>query len=293
LNSESNAQTKTDRTRADRTVTLRLKAPSELPVEAESICPDLFAERTHAQIGALPIYRGRRRLALADLFSIQGEASDTITVSGDVSHFKRIGQGMTRGHLTVEGNAGMHLGARMQGGEIVVNGHTHDWAGAHMKGGVIRIHGDAGNFAGAGYPGEKRGANRGAILIDGRAGNETAARMRRGLIVVMGDTGEGTGAGMIAGTVFVFGRLGDRAGAGNKRGTIVALSDSAALLPTYRYQCRSTFVFLNVYLRRIRELGLAVSDAQINGNFRRFAGDINTVGKGEIFIYDTDQSTGR
>lgn len=267
-------------------VTLRIKDESSIPVEADSICPDFFAKRTNSEIRALPIFYGRRKIAIGDLFSVEGQASDKIIIQGNLDHFKRIGQKMTRGTIEINGNAGMHLGAYMQGGEILVHGCAHDWLGAHMKGGIIRIQGDTGHFAGGGYPGEKRGANHGVILINGSAGNETGVRMRRGLIVIMGDTGEFTGANLIAGTICVFGHLGERAGAGNKRGTIVALKDAAPLLPTYRYQCRYQPVFLRLYIDYFRKLGIPDLNGRLSGYFRRFAGDINTVGKGEILIYD-------
>ena len=270
----------------DEGVTLHLKAPITLPVEAESICPDCFADCQQSEIRALPIFCGRRRRMLGDLFSVSGEASDQVTVEGDLTHFKRIGQGMSRGRLTLRGNGGMHLGAYMKGGEICVEGNTQDWAGAHMTGGMIRIRGNAGHFTGAAYPGEIRGVNRGVILVHGGVGNEAGARMRRGLIVVAGNSGECIGAGMIAGSVFVFGKMGARAGAGNKRGAIVALGETAPLLPTYQYQCRTQFGFLGVYLRQIRDWGIGVSDELLNGYFRRFSGDMTALNKGEILIYD-------
>jgi len=286
LNGESN--TEKAEAFADHTngVTLRVKEATSLPVEADSISPDLFVDRTNSEIKNLPLFCGRRKVNVGDLFIVEGETADKIIIKGDVKNYKKIGQNMTRGRITVAGDVGMHLGAYMQGGEIIVHGDVHDWAGAHMQGGIIRIKGNGGHFAGAGYPGEKRGANRGAILIEGNAGNETGTRMRRGLIVVTGDTGEFTGANLIAGSIFVFGRLGERAGAGNKRGSIVAMGDTAPLLPTYHYQCRFQSVCLRVYLRCIRSWGLPVSDDQMDGSFRRFSGDITALGKGEILIHD-------
>ena len=286
MSGESN--TEKAKTFADSTngVTLSVKEATSLPVEADSISPDLFVDRTNSEIKNLNLFCGRREVTIGDLFTVEGEASDMITLKGSLRNYKKIGRNMTRGRITVTGDVGMHLGAYMRGGEIIVHGSAHDWAGAHMQGGIIRIKRNGGHFVGAGYPGEKRGANRGAILIEGNAGNETGARMRRGLIVVMGDTGEFTGANLIAGSIFVFGRLGERAGAGNKRGSIVAMGDTAPLLPTYHYQCRFQPVYLRFYLRRIRSWGLRVSDGEIDGYFRRFSGDITTLGKGEIVIHD-------
>ena len=108
-------------------VTLRLKEPAAIPVEADSICPDLFLERSLAQIKALPAFYGRRKVVLGDLFHVDGEYSDCIAVEGDLRHVKKVGQGMTRGRITVRGDVGLHLGTRMRGGEITVHGEASDW----------------------------------------------------------------------------------------------------------------------------------------------------------------------
>ncbi len=268
-----------------KSVTLTLKEPSSIPVEADSICPDQFVDRNSKEIAALPVYFGRRRLCLGDLFSIQGEKSDQIIVEGDLSHVKKIGYGMTRGRIVVQGNVGLHTGAFMGGGEIVVEGNVSDKAGIHMEGGRLHIKGNAGHQLGAAYSGEKRGVNRGVILVDGNAGAEIGASMRRGLIVVMGDGGEFAGARMIAGSVFVFGHLGKRAGAGMKRGSIVAFGTCAPLLPTFRFESVYCPVFIRVFLERLRQWGVAIPPDAGDGLFRRYSGDINTVGKGEILIH--------
>jgi formylmethanofuran dehydrogenase subunit C len=153
------------------------------------------------------------------------------------------------------------------------------------------VHGNAGPMLGAAYPGETRGVRGGVILVDGDAGSRAGERMRRGLIAVQGNLGEFAGARMIAGSLFVFGMLGARAGAGMKRGTIVALGGIAGgLLPVFRYACSYHPAFLRLYLRRLREWGLPVTPEQVEGVFHRYAGDVTTLGKGEILVYDQRRS---
>ena len=267
-------------------VTLRLREPTTIPIEADSICPDNFVGRSQAEIEALPAFYGRRKVVLGDLFTVEGEDSDSIVVEGDLRHVKKIGQRMTRGRITVRGDVGLHLGAYMRGGEIVVEGNAGDWAGAHIQGGRLWIRGNAGHLLGAAYRGEKRGMNRGEIVVEGDAGQEVGAQMRRGLIVVLGDVGDFAGAKMIAGSIIVSGRLGARAGAGMKRGTIVALADHGELLPTFRYDCRFQPNYLRFYLLRLREWGLPITDEYLDGTYRRYHGDVTALGKGEILIYD-------
>ncbi len=277
-------------------VTLCLRESATIPIEADSICPDYFAGRSRAEIMALPAYYGRRKVTLGDLFTVEGEHSDSIVVEGDRSaecsrrslrHVKRIGQGMSRGRITIHGDAGLHLGAEMCGGEISVHGDVDGWAGAQMSGGLIRVRGNAGPMLGGAYPGEGRGMCGGVIIVEGDAGPRAGERMRRGLIAVQGSAGEFAGARMIAGSIFVFGTLGARAGAGMKRGTIVSLGGLAdGLLPTFCYACSYRPTFLRFYLRRLQEWHLPVAQEQVEGLFRRYTGDITTLGKGEILVYD-------
>jgi formylmethanofuran dehydrogenase subunit C len=270
-------------------MTLVRKESSSIPVEADSICPDRFVGLGPNEIAALPAYYGRRKVTLGDLFAIEGAATDNVTVSGDLKAVKKIGQGMSRGVLTVSGDAGPHLGAFMSGGEIVVQGDAGDWVGAHMSGGRIDVRGSAGHFVGAAYSGETRGMRGGTIVIRGSAGREVGGRMRRGLIVVLGDTGEFAGAGMLAGSVFVRGRLGGRPGAGMKRGSIVAFGEAPELLPTFRYACSYRPVFLQFYLQSLTTSGIIEGPGLPDGEFRRYVGDMNSGGRGEVLVRDQSQ----
>ncbi len=276
----------TDQDQTTGAVTLRLKSRTHIPIEADAICPDSFIDRTRDDIAALPVYYGRRKQNLGDLFSVQGEKSDRIIIEGELDHVKKVGYGMTQGTVVIRGNIGQHTGAHMRGGEILVQGDAADKAGINMSGGRLWIKGNAGHLLGAAEPGDKRGVNRGLIVVEGNAGSEAGALMRRGLIVIMGDAGEFTGARMIAGSIFVFGHLGKRAGAGMKRGSIVAFGTCEPLLPTYYYETVYQPVFLRIYLNRLQEWGVPVSPEWAHGVYRRYSGDINMFGKGEILIRD-------
>ena len=266
---------------------LRPKKEITLPVEAECISPDHLVGLTAAEVSALPVLAGRRVLTLGDLFDIEGEGADDLLLEGDFSHVKRVGQGMSRGKIDVRGHVGMHLGAKMTGGQIEVEGDVDAWAGAQMRGGLLRVHGSAGPMLGAAYTGERLGMQGGVILVDGDAGIRAGERMRRGLIVIGGDAGDLAGVRMIAGSLFVLGRLGARPGANMKRGTIVTqggLTDG--VLPTFTYACTYRPAFLRHYWLRLQDWGVPVAERYIDGHYRRYTGDLNTIGKGEILAYD-------
>jgi formylmethanofuran dehydrogenase subunit C len=264
-------------------LTLTLKEPPIVPLEAESISPDVMAGLDHDALRALPVFLGKRRRRLADFFEIEGAASDEIAIRGDLRRVKWIGRGMTRGRVTVEGDVGMHLGSAMKGGTIEVRGDVSDWLGAEMAGGLIRVRGNAGGQVGAAYRGSPKGMTRGTILIEGSAGIEVGMRMRRGVIAVAGPVGDFAGLQMKGGTIFLGGGAEIRTGAWMTRGTIVSLTP-ISLLPTFTYACAYEPTFLRLYTRHLRTLGFAIPDEAGDGTYRRYTGDTSGLGKGEILV---------
>jgi len=264
-------------------IRLTYTSTTTIPVEAECVTPNNLAGKTAAEIAALPVQHGNAQAVLSDFFRVAGEAGDQrVVLEGDCSRVKWLGAGMTSGELIVDGNAGMHVGAEMRGGSIEVKGSAGDWAGAEMRNGTLRIRGDAGDLLGAGYRGSRLGMRGGAILVDGNAGHEIGSGMRRGFIAVRGNVGDFAGASMIAGTLLLFGTAGGRAGAGLKRGTVAIFGAAPQLLPTFRFDCVYRPVFLRVYLRYLCAAGFAEAQQFIEGSYRRYSGDLVSVGKGEL-----------
>jgi formylmethanofuran dehydrogenase subunit C len=125
----------------------------------------------------------------------------------------------------------------------------------------------------------------GEIVVHGDAGDEAGAGLRRGLIAVAGRVGEAAGLGALAGTIVALGALGAHPGAGMRRASIVATT-AAGLLPTYAPACTYRPPFVRLCLRRLRELGLPVTDEQIEGPYTRWSGDGLELGRGEILILE-------
>ena len=266
-------------------ITLTLREQPTVPLEAESISPDVMAGLGHAAICGLPVLLGKRRRRLEDFFEVDGAASDEIAIRGDLSRVKWVGRGMTRGRVTVAGDVGMHLGASMRGGVIEVTGNVSDWLGAEMRGGLIRIRGNAGGQVGAAYRGGLRGMNEGTILIEGAAGIELGMRMRRGIIAVGGPVRDFAGLQMKGGTIFLLGGAEIRTGAWMARGTIVSLRP-IPLLPTFTYACSYRPTFLRLYGRHLRALGFSIPHEGADGTYQRYTGDTSALGKGEILMWE-------
>jgi formylmethanofuran dehydrogenase subunit C len=269
------------------TLTLTLREEPVVPLEADALCPDRLAGASRQEIAALPVLHGNERTRVGEFFAVSG-AGDDVRVEGDLSRVKFVGAGMAGGRLTVAGDVGMHAGAAMRGGELHVEGDIGDWAGAGMRGGKLVVRGSAGRLLGGVYPGERAGMRGGEIIVHGDAGAQAGAGLRRGLIAVAGRAGDAAGLRMLAGTIVALGGLGPRAGAGMRRGSIVTMAPTAPLA-TFVFACVYRPPFMRLYLRRLRALGLGVSDAQLDGRYARWCGDGLDLRRGEILILDPER----
>jgi formylmethanofuran dehydrogenase subunit C len=266
------------------TITLTLKEQPTVPLETEVLSPDVLAPLGQGEVRALPVFLGKRQCRVDDFFDVEGDGSDNMEIRGDAGRVRWIGRGMTRGRITVTGNAGMHLGAYMTGGTIEVSGNASDWVGAEMTGGLIRVRGNAGGQLGAAYRGSQKGMSGGTILVEGSAGIEIGMRMRRGTIAVRGPVRDFAGLQMKGGTIVLLGGAEIRTGAWMVRGTIVSLKP-VRLLPTFAYACTYNPAFLRLYDRSLRGLGFGLPCEPGTGSFRRYTGDAAVPGKGEILVW--------
>ncbi len=238
------------------TVILRQSRRIELPIEADVITPDQFAGLSLEEIKKLEVIQGNQRVQLHEFFEVTGEAGTIadetdIVISGDTEKIKMIGKGMRGGRITVNGDAGMYLGAEMLAGRIHVIGSVDAWAGAEMRGGNIQIEGDAGNYLCAGYRGSIDGMQGGRVYVRGNVGREMAAHMRRGLIVVKGSVGDYAATRMKGGTIIIIGDVHNRLGLESNAGMILLLGRIERLLPTYRFSGIAEREFIGYYLRYI------------------------------------------
>jgi formylmethanofuran dehydrogenase subunit C len=267
-------------------LTLTLREEPVVPLEAEGLCPDRLAGASREEIEALPVWHGNERTRLGEFFTVSGTGDD-VRLEGDLSRVKFVGAGMSAGRLTVAGDVGMHAGAGMRGGELHVEGDAGDWAGAGMRGGRLVVRGSAGRQLGGVYAGERAGMRGGEIVVHGDVGAQAGAGLRRGLIAVAGRAGDAAGVRMLAGTIVALGGVGARPGADMRRGTIVTMAP-ATPLATFVFSCTYRPPFLGLCLRRLRALGLGVSDEQLEGRYARWCGDGLDLRRGEILILEAD-----
>ncbi len=267
-------------------VKLKLKKNPEFPLEAETITPDKFAGKSAAEIKKLIVYHGNEEKTIGDFFDVSGnggEVNETkITIDGDLSDIKRIGEKMTDGEIVINGNVGMHVGNTMTGGKILVNGNVDDWAGAMLKGGELEITGNAGNYVGAAYRGFWKGMQNGVIKVKGKIGNEALTWVngskpaKRFPTLICGGAGSFLGIHGHGGTIIVEGDCDRCIGADQIRGTIVVKGKISRILPSYKK------------LGEVKEIELMNGEI-IKGKFVEYSGD-HSVEKNHSKI---DKKTGK
>lgn len=263
-------------------VVLTWRGGADGRVEIDGLTADRTAQLDEGGIARLLVRIGRSEARLGDLFDVRGGRSDRLRISGDLRTVDGLVAGTAGGETIVEGSVGDRLAAGMRGGWVDVRGDAGHAAGLAMSGGALRIVGTAGDRLGAGEPGASKGMTGGEIIVNGDAGGEAAARLRRGLVVVTGSVGSDPGRAMIAGTLAVFGAVASPAARGSKRGSLIAL-DRIEIPETYRYACTYQPPYMRLLLTYLRRrYGIGVEDEALNGRYRRYCGDLGTVGKGEI-----------
>jgi formylmethanofuran dehydrogenase subunit C len=268
---------------------LTQQAETAIPIEVPGITPDQLKESSTTQIAKLPIWHGRNKLDLAELFQISGSMDDSLTMvwEGNLRPVHRIGLGMSDGKMIVEADAGRHVGSQMSGGEITIKGNASDYLGVEMTGGRIRVSGNAGDLVGGHYPGSKIGMNRGTILIAGDVGKGAGQSMRRGTIAIGGTAGELAGWNIRAGTILVFGKCGAHVGTGMIRGTIVlAGGQEQPLLPTFRTGGCYPVPILKLLQTWLTEQKFHGDLSVLQSAYRQFDGDLLAGGRGEVFVRD-------
>jgi formylmethanofuran dehydrogenase subunit C len=267
-------------------ITFRLNRDPTVPLEAEVLTPDVVAELSNAEIGALTVYHGKRQLPLREFFDVEGEHSLDLVIHGALHKVRWIGRAMSKGSVTIHGNVGMHLGAYMSGGRIEVHGTASDWIGAEMKNGFIHVHGNAGGQVGAAYRGSLGGMKDGLVIVDGTAGLEVGMRMRGGTIVIVGAARDFTGLQMKGGTILLMSGAELRTGAWMSKGTIISMKP-LHLMPTFTYAGDRDASSLNEQFARLKEFGVTLSNATANGTFRLFSGDLSVSDKGELLVWQS------
>jgi formylmethanofuran dehydrogenase subunit C len=259
-----------------------LKAEPDQRLDLSGLQPQRLAGKSVKEIAGLDIGTTRTTVTAGDVFHISAGDIDEIHFEGSSERLDRVGEGMGRGRIVVEGNVGIEAGRNMAGGDLVINGRAGPFAGSCMKGGRLEIVGDAGDFLGAPRDGEMQGMSGGLLIVRGAAGARAGDRLRRGTIVIERGAGDRPGSRMIAGTLIILGPSGAHPGMLMRRGTIV-LAKPSALTATFLDCGPFASSFTGLFARTLESESRGTARL-LKAALRRFAGDMAALGKGEILV---------
>ncbi len=265
-------------------LTFTLKYSPAQRVDLSPLVCDQLKELSLAEIAALELYCGKRKLRVDELFTLSGDDAQNIVIKNSNDKLDYIGKDLQNGTISVEGDAGAYLGMGLQGGTINVSGNVGIYAACEMKKGYLEISGNAGDLLGAALPGNKMGMKGGTILVKGNVGERAGDHMRRGNILIEGNAGDYCGSRMTAGTIAVMGQTGRFLGYAMRRGTLL-LWNQPTLSASFNDCGTHTLAFLPMLFRSFKSLNSKFADSSVAFNrVRRFGGDMAEMGRGEVLV---------
>lgn len=263
-------------------LTLRLRAPLSERIDLTGIVPLAASAHDADVLRRVVVANGAHTITLGDVFLVAGKPGDHLEIES-CAHIDGVGAGMNGGRISVEGDAGANVARGMRKGRIEIRGRAGSHLASGMTGGLVIVSGDAGDYLGAAHPGERFGMAGGTVVVGGDTGQRTGDRMRRGSIVVRGMAGPAAGSRMMGGTIWT--ERGFRAGPGPllRRGTLIGPS-AEHLLPTFADCGWHDMVVLRLLNRAMADTLGDLAPRPLPLKVRRIAGDLATIGKGEILL---------
>jgi formylmethanofuran dehydrogenase subunit C len=264
-------------------LTLKLRQEPPMRLDLSGLVPSRVAGLSLADIERLGLATEYGPAKVGDLFVVSGGAGDTITIEAGSDRLDFAGAGLDGGRVVVAGNAGAYAGAGMKAGRLEIAGNAGAWLAAGMKGGLIAVKGSAGDFLGGARAGERFGMAGGTVVIEGSIGTRAGERMRRGTVIARGAFGPAAGSRMAGGTLWTERGFGPGPGPLMRRGTLIGPA-AEGLLPTFADCGRHDLVILRILTRHVMATLGALAPKALPPTVRRLAGDMATIGKGEILL---------
>jgi formylmethanofuran dehydrogenase subunit C len=260
-----------------------LRAPLHGAVDLSGLTPATLAGLSAGEIARIALGDGPEAPHAGDIFDIAGTPGETIAIRGSSPFLDSIGTRLDAGSIVVEGSVGNYAGRLMKGGRLEILGDAGAYLGSGATGGLIHVQGSAGDFLGGARSGDKFGLLGGTVVVDGNVGERAGERMRRGIIVARGAFGPAAGSRMVGGTLWTETGFGPRPGTLLRRGTLIG-PKADELLPTFSDCGRHDLVVLRILNRHVAETLGPLAPKPLPGLVRKLAGDLATIGKGEILL---------
>ena len=265
-------------------LTFTVKQETAQRVDMSPLVCQRLKDMSNADIAAIELQNGKRKITVGTLFNITGTDSQNIVIKNSFAKLDFIGKGLVSGNMTVQGNAGAYFGMGMKSGTLTAEGSVGLYAACEMKNGLLTINGDAGDFLGAALPGNKQGMKGGTVLVKGNVGQRAGDHMRRGTMLIEGNAGDYCGSRMIAGTIAVMGSTGRFLGYAMQRGTIL-LWQQPQLSATFNDCGSHTLAFLPILFKSFTNFDSKFAKESVAFNrVRRYGGDMAEKGRAEVLV---------
>lgn len=264
-------------------LTFRLSTYPDERLDLSPLTPSRLATTPLAEMLRIVVGTTKRQLKVGDLFAVSGQPGDTVTIQGGSEHLDFVGAGLDRGTLILDGDAGAYAGRKMTGGELHLRGHAGAWLGSGLSGGLLTVKGSAGDHVGSTCPGDRFGMTGGIVVVEGNIGARVGEKMRRGTIIARGTAGTNAGSRMVGGTIWAERGFGAAPGTLLRRGTLIG-TKVEEMLPTFADSGNHELVILRVFSRFLSDALGPLAPRALSGRAHKFAGDLATIGKGEILI---------
>ncbi len=264
-------------------LTFRLGAAPNERLDLSKLTPAHLAQMAAGDIAKLVVGTTKRGLTVGDLFKVSGKPGDRVVIQGGSSRLDYVGADLADGTVIVEGEVGICAGSSMRGGKLEIRGDAGPWLATGLSGGMVTVQGSSGGLIGGLRAGDRFGMTGGTVVVEGDAGDRVGERMRRGTIIVRGRCGANAGARMLGGTIWAEQGFGVAPGVLLRRGTLIGPSVEA-MLPTFADSGKHDLVILRILSRYLSATLGPRAPRALSGSVRKFAGDLATIGKGEILI---------
>jgi formylmethanofuran dehydrogenase subunit C len=264
-------------------LTFRLTAAPHEGLDLSPLTPKRLASIPLAEMLRLVVGTTKQALTVGDVFAVSGKPGDTVKIEGGSAKLDFVGAELDHGTLIVEGDVGVGAGRKMRGGRLEIRGDAGALLASGMSGGTILVKGSAGGHVGGLSPGDKFGMTGGIVVVEGHAGDRAGDRMRRGTILVRGRCGGFAGSRMVGGTIWSELGFGTDPGLLMRRGTLIAPTVER-MPPTFADSGKHDLVILRVLSRYMTATLGPLAPRPLSGVVRKYAGDLATIGKGEILL---------
>jgi formylmethanofuran dehydrogenase subunit C len=264
-------------------LTFRLGAVPNERLDLSKLTPAHLDKMAAGDIAKLVVGTSKRGLTVGDVFKISGQPGDRVVIEGGSPRLDFIGTDLAAGTVIIDGEAGICAGRSMRGGKLEIRGDAGPWLASGLSGGLVAVKGSARGMIGGLRPGDRFGMTGGTVVVEGDAGDRVGERMRRGTILVRGRCGTNAGARMLGGTIWSEQGFGVAPGVLLRRGTLIGPSVEA-MLPTFNDAGKHDLVILRILSRYLAATLGPLAPRALTGSVRKFAGDLATIGKGEILI---------